>query len=101
MKNKTVLTNENYLIANDVTIPQSLNMTQRTTHEIKAEVQGLLHQIGLALAEIDSPEVTICDVEGTGIITHPRSAYLGCVKDVCKAMLQDDKTAEIIVSRCA
>lgn len=75
-------------------------MMQRTTHEMKIEIQNHLHQITLILAEIEAPKVEVCEVEGTGIITHPRSAYLGCVKEVCTAMLQDDKTAEIIVSRC-
>lgn len=73
-------------------------MTQRTTHEIRAEVQGLLYQINQALLEIERPTVEIND-EGTGIITHPRDSYLGCVKEICGA-IQDEEIAEIIVSRC-
>lgn len=75
-------------------------MPHRTKHEIKAEVQELLFKITQVLEVIESPTIEMTD-EGTGIVHHDRDKYLGSVKEICTAILQEEKTAEIIVSRCA
>lgn len=74
-------------------------MTQRSTYEVKLEVQSLLYQINQALAHLEPPKVEVTE-EGTGIITHPRSVHLSCVKEITSALLESEDAAELIMSRC-
>ncbi len=75
-------------------------MTHRTKHEIKLQVQELLSQINQALVDFESPKVEVNE-DGLGVVSHPRCTYLGSVKEICEALIVDEKTAEIIISLSA